>query len=195
MGNADTVNADTVNADTVTQVAVTAATDAGLFALWNPSRFSAITDYSSWEASLGADEDITSHAAAGDLVPIGIGADGSFRFLVRTDSARPAVLTEREQQYTIASSKPYLLCGDGTAHLSGIEYVSAAPPPATVPIGFPEGRYGVTVHLIDWAAEPGAQDAQGKPAPDALPDIVVLVSPAADDGSFRTAITWFGTAR
>jgi hypothetical protein len=183
------------NTDTVTEVALTAVTDAGLFALWTPARFSHVTDYRSWDASLGEDADIAGHAAAGDLVPIGFGADGSFRFLVRADSGGPAALTERERLYATASSRPYLLCGDGTAHLSGIEYISAAPPPATVPIGLPEGRYGVTVHLIDWAAEPGAHDGPGKPAAGALPDIVVLASPAPEDGSFRTAVTTFGKVR
>jgi hypothetical protein len=49
----------------------------------------------------------------------------------------------------------------------------------------------VTVHLLDWAAEPGARDATGKPARDVLPDVVVLVSPAADDDRFRAAVSTF----
>jgi hypothetical protein len=178
-------------AETMIEVAATAATDAGLFALWNPSRFTHVTDYTTWEASLGDDEDIAGHAGVGDLVPIGFDTDGAFGFVIRADSAKPAALTEREEMYLITSSKPYLFRGDGTAHLSGIEYVSAAPPPAIAAIGLPEGRYGVTVHLIDWAAEPGARDDAGKPAPGALPDIVVLVSPAPDGGSFRTAVRTF----
>jgi hypothetical protein len=179
---------------TVIEVAVTAATDAGLFALWNPAPFAHVTDYSSWEASLGQDAHISGHASAGDLVPIGFDGDGAFGFVVRADSAKPTALTEREQAHVIASSKPYLFRAVGTAHLSGIEYVSAAPPPATAAISLPEGRYGVTVHLIDWAAEPGARDASGKPAQDTLPDVVVLVSPAPDDGHFRTAVSTFGKA-
>jgi hypothetical protein len=177
---------------TAIEMAVTAATDAGLFALWNPARFSQVMDYNSWEASLGEDAHIAGHAGAGDLVPIGFNSDGAFGFVVRADSAKPTALTEREKTYLIASSKPYLFCSEGIAHLSGIEYVSAAPPPATAPIRLPAGRYGVTVHLLDWAAEPGARDATGKPAQDVLPDVVVLVSPAADDGRFRTAVSTFG---
>jgi hypothetical protein len=177
--------------DTMTELTARAVTDAGLFALWNPARFEHITDYGSWEASLSEDEDIAGQAGAGNLVPIGIGGDGSFGFLVRADSAKAPELTEREQRYLKVSSKPYLFEADGTAHLSGIEYVSAAPPPATAAIGIPAGRYGVTVHLIDWAAEPGAQDAAGKPAEGALPDFVVLAGPAPDDGPFRTKAKTF----
>jgi hypothetical protein len=176
---------------TVIEVAMTAVTDAGLFALWNPSRFSHVTDYSSWDASLGDDADVARHARAGDLVPIDLDADGAFGFLVRADTTRAVTLTEREQLYVTASSKPYLLLGEGTAHLSGIEYVSAAPPPATPAIGLPEGRYCVTVHLIDWAAESGARDPSGKPADGALPDVVVLLGPAPEDGRFRTTTRTF----
>jgi hypothetical protein len=177
--------------ETVIEVAMTAVTDAGLFALWNPSRFSHVTDYSSWEASLGDDADVAEHARAGDLVPIDLDADGAFGFLIRADSARAVTLTDREQLYVTASSKPYLFQGEGTAHLSGIEYVSAAPPPATPAIGLPEGRYAVTVHLIDWAAEPGARDPSGKPADGALPDVVVLLGPAAEDARFRSTTRTF----
>jgi hypothetical protein len=179
------------DADTVTELAARAVTDTGLFALWNPSRFEHITDYGSWEASLLEDEDIAGHAGTGALVPIGIGGDGPFGFLVRADSAKTPTLTEREQQYLKVSSKPYLFEADGTAHLSAIEYVSAAPPPATAAIGIPAGRYGVTVHLIDWAAEPGARDPSGKRAEGALPDFVVLAGPAAEDASFRTKAKTF----
>jgi hypothetical protein len=176
---------------TVTDVILTTATDAGLFALWNPGRFGRVVDYDSWAASLLEDGDIAARAGDGDLVPISISRDGVFRFLVRIGEKKVPRLTEREQQYVTASSKPYLFGSDGVAHLSGIEYVSAAPPPATAAIGLPEGRYGVTIHLLDWAAEPGARDAAGKPAQDALPDVVVLVSPAPDDGTFRTAARTF----
>jgi hypothetical protein len=181
------------DAETLIEMAVTAATDTGLFALWNPSRFAHVTDYGSWDASIGKDEDIAGHARAGDLVPIGTGDDGSFGFVIRADSAKPVTLTERERQHLIASSKPYLFRCEGTAHLSGIEYVSAAPPPPTVTIGLAEGRYSVTAHLFDWVAGPGARDPSGTSAPDALPDIVVLVSPAPDGGSFRTSPRTFGT--
>ncbi|HEY1624347.1 MAG TPA: hypothetical protein VGG16_11165 [Streptosporangiaceae bacterium] len=111
--------------------------------------------------------------------------------VVRADSAGSTALTEREQLYLIASSKPYLFHGEGTAHLSGIEYVSAAPPRATAAIRIPQGRYAVTIHPIDSAAS--ARDASGEPGQDALPDVVVLVSPAPEEGSFRTAARTFGT--
>jgi hypothetical protein len=177
---------------TVTDVALTTGTDAGLFALWNPGRFGRVVDYDSWAASLLDDRDIAARASDGDLVPISISRDGSFRFLVRIGEKKIPQLTEREQQYVTASSKPYLFGSDGAAHLSGIEYVSAAPPPVTKSIAVPEGRYGVTIHLVDWGAEPGALDPAGQPAEGALPDFVVLVSPEPGDGPFRTKVESFG---
>jgi hypothetical protein len=178
--------------ETVIEVAATAVTDAGLFALWNPSRFSQVTDYSSWEASLGDDADVAGHARAGDLVPIDLDADGAFGFLIRASSERAVTLTDRERLSLTASSKPYLFQSEGTAHLSGIEYVSAAPPPATPAIGLPAGHYAVTVHLIDWAAEPGARDpSSGKQADGALPDVVVLLGPAPEDARFRSTTRTF----
>jgi hypothetical protein len=63
-------------------------TDAGIHALWNPSRFTGITDYQTWEDALLDDDDITEHVRVGKLVPINIGGDGAFQFLVR--SAQPA---------------------------------------------------------------------------------------------------------
>src|SRR5258708_31444359 len=60
-------------ADTVTETSLLAATDAGMHALWNPSRFTGITDYQTWEDALLDDDDITEHVRAGKLVPINIG--------------------------------------------------------------------------------------------------------------------------
>jgi hypothetical protein len=176
---------------TVTDVVLTTATDAGLFALWNPGRFGRVVDYDSWAASLLNDEDIAARAGDGDLVPISISRDGTFRFLIRVGDKKVPQLTGREQQYVTASSKQYLFGSDGAAHLSGIEYVSAAPPPAVKTIGVPEGRYGVTIHLVDWGAEPGALDPSGQPAGGALPDFLVLVSPEPGDGPFRTKVDSF----
>jgi hypothetical protein len=41
-----------------------------------PSRFTGITDYQTWEDALLDDDDITEHVRAGKLVPINIGGDG-----------------------------------------------------------------------------------------------------------------------
>ena len=44
-------------------------------------------------------------------------------------------------------------------------------------MAIPNGRWIVTVHLVDWAAEPGSVDTDGEPGPDALADFVVVLEP------------------
>jgi hypothetical protein len=146
----------------VAEISLTARTDAGMLALWNPARFSAITSYQAWEHALLNDQDITRHIQAGDLAPINIGGDGAFAFLVRADPPGPVVLTRREQRYLLAFSQPYLYQSAGAACLSGIEDISAAPGPAVATLTVPPGQCAVTIHLIDWAAEPGAKDQHGR---------------------------------
>ena len=72
------------SADAITEITLLAATDAGMHALWNPSRFTGITDYETWESALLEDDDLTRRVQAGDLVPINIGFDGVRQFLVRS---------------------------------------------------------------------------------------------------------------
>ncbi|WP_433562885.1 hypothetical protein ACQP1O_36485 [Nocardia sp. CA-151230] len=57
-------------------------------------------------------------------------------------------------------------------------------------IDVPAGAYAVTVHLLDWEAEPGAMDDQGNATTSALPDFVVLIEPTTED-SFRTELETF----
>jgi len=88
-------------------------TDAGMHALWNPSRFTGITDYQTWEDALLDDDDITEHVRAGKLVPINIGGDGAFQFLIRVGTAgQAATLTGREKHHLPASGHP---CPDDSA--------------------------------------------------------------------------------
>jgi hypothetical protein len=162
----------------ITETALLAATDAGMHALWNPARFTSITDYPTWESALLEDDDITQRIQAGELVPVNIGSDGAFQFLVRVGTAgQPPSLTSRERQYLMVSSQPYLYLSDGTACLSGIEHIGANLGPPVTTLDVPAGPCAVTIHLIEWDAEPGAKDALGNPAPGVLPDFVVLVSP------------------
>jgi hypothetical protein len=86
------------DASAVTQTSVLAATDAGMHTLWNPSRFTSITSYETWEDALLEDDDITAHVRAGELVPINIGGDGAFQFLIRvgTQGPRPRANQPRE---------------------------------------------------------------------------------------------------
>lgn len=177
----------------ITETTLLAATDAGMYALWTPSRFTGITDYETWENALLEDDDITQRVQAGELVPINIGGDGAFQFLVRVSTASQApALTSRERQHLLASSQPYRYLSDGTARLSGIEHIRADPGPATPTLTVPAGPSAVTIHLIDWGAEPGAKDARGKPASWALPDFVVLINPEDTTGNpYRTRLRTF----
>jgi hypothetical protein len=68
-----------------------------MHALWNPSCFTGITDYQTWGDALLDDDEITEHVRAGKLVPINIGGDGAFQFLVRVGTVgQAATLTGRE---------------------------------------------------------------------------------------------------
>jgi hypothetical protein len=176
----------------ITGTSIAARTDAGMLALWNPARFSAIADYQAWENALLEDNDIAQHIHAGELVPINIGSDGAFGFLIRTGPSGTLTLTSREEHYLVASSQPYLYLSGGIACLSGIEDISAAPGPAVATLPVPAGRCAVTIHLIQWDAEPGAKDQHGRPAPGALPDFIVLISSQPAEGtSYRGELQTF----
>jgi hypothetical protein len=177
--------------DNVAGALLDAGTDAGMFALWNPARFAAIDSYEAWEDALLEDEDIARHIRAGDLVPVNIGADGAFGFAVRTGPSETTTLTSRERRYLGVSSQPYLYRSAGTACLSGIEHIWADPGPDIATLVIPAGPWAVTIHLIDWAAEPGARDQHGRPGPTALPDFVMLICPPEGDISYRTELQTF----
>jgi hypothetical protein len=180
-------------AGAITEMSLVAATDAGMHALWNPSRFTGITSYQTWEDALLEDDDIAGHVRAGELVPISIGGDGAFQFLIRVGTAaRAPALTSREKQHLLISSQAYLYLPDGSAFLTGIEHICAVPSLGTPALTIPAGPNAVTIHLIDWAAEPGARDAHSKPASGALPDFVILISPDSATGNrYRTQLQTF----
>jgi hypothetical protein len=143
-------------AGAITETTLIAATDAGMHALWNPSRFPGIIDYDTWEDALLEDDDIIQRVRAGELVPV------------------------------------TLYLSDGTARLTGIEHICADPGPAAPALTVPAGTHAVTIHLIDWSAEPDARDRQGKPASGALPDFVVLISPERTTGNpYRARLQTF----
>jgi hypothetical protein len=48
----------------ITETTLLAATDAGMHALWNPARFTGITDYPTWENALLEDDDVTRRVQA-----------------------------------------------------------------------------------------------------------------------------------
>jgi hypothetical protein len=169
----------------VVEVSAAIASDAGAFALWDVAAFRQVVDYDSWERELLEDDSVARHVAAGHLVPVTIGSDGAFQMLVRIGGAGGAArLSDRESRYRLISSEPYLFEVSGRVRLSGIEHISGEPSRG-LEVPMPDGQWDVTVHLIEWDAEPGAKDSNGEPASSALPDFVVLVDPANDDGQPR----------
>lgn len=173
----------------------TAVTGSGMLALWDPAAFTHVVDYDSWEVELLDDEPVVEHIRAGRLVPLNILSDGRFGVLVRRAGA--GELTERERRYAQHSSDPYLFVSTGVAKISGIEEVgsfeeeeSTVADMTPTEIDLPAGSYAVTVHLLDWEAEPGATDDKGDATSTALPDFVVQIEPT-DGGSFRTDIETF----
>ncbi|WP_175611220.1 hypothetical protein [Mycobacterium sp. SP-6446] len=164
-------------------------TDAGMFAIWQPERFGAITDFESWEDEVSEDAALLRHIDAGAFVPIYIGGDGAFQFAVRGGQTRPG-LTDREQRYRLVSSEPYLFVSRGSARLGGLEAVGWDDGDF-VALPLPPGRYAVHVHLIEWNAEPGAAGPDGKPTANALPDFVIEISNPVGAERFRTSLQTF----
>ncbi|MFD6530286.1 hypothetical protein [Streptomyces sp. NPDC060184] len=78
-------------------------------------------------------------------------------------------------QYRLVSSQPYLLVSDGLVALGGLEAVGEYSGADRLRIPLDPGRYAVQVHLIDWKAESGALDANGKPGDNALGDFVIEI--------------------
>ncbi|HST58006.1 MAG TPA: hypothetical protein VLK84_04950 [Longimicrobium sp.] len=171
----------------------TLVTDSGMFALWDRQAFLGVVSFETWEPELVENEGIERHIRAGHLVPVGIHSDGVFDFAVRVGSAdAPAVPSERERRYLTVSSEPYRVRSPGRLHLSGIEYIDARPDATSVmTIDVPAGTWAVTVHLLEWDSEPGMKDAQGRPAPAALPDFLLLLNPAAGTERFRESVETF----
>lgn len=157
-------------------------TDSGAFALWDLASFEHIRNYDHWEKDFLSDQKYKGHIVSGHMVPIDIGGDGSFEFeLRRGDLNSPARLNERELKYLTVSSQAYFFrAGQKGSYLSGIEFIGASPEKDfAVEATIPPGEYEVTVHLINWGAEPGMRLANGDPAKNALADFTVLVNRVA----------------
>lgn len=161
---------------------VTVVTDAGMLAMWRGSAFQDVVGYDAWEMKVN--DRLDEAIRAGELVPIGVQADGAFgvRVAVSPDSASP-----RESRYTLVVSDPYLLVSDGSpTYLGGLEAVGdAASNPITVHL--PPGRFCVRVALVAWDDEPGARGPDGRPVPGALEDFLVSMTPSTGDEVFRTS--------
>lgn len=165
-------------------------TGAGMFGLWKPERFDAVTSLDEWEDQVADETALLAHIADGSFVPINIFADGAFQVTVR-DGRGINDLSEREQRVRLVSSEPFLLISNGRVLLGGIEAVGHYSGTPSVPIDLPPGRYSVRIHLIDWKAEPEAARPDERPSESALPDFVVQISPESGSGPFRTSVVTF----
>jgi hypothetical protein len=167
-------------------------TDSGMVALWEPQHFDGITSYESWERELLEDLDISRHILQGAFVPLNIHADGGYDCAIRVgDVGAPAMLSEREHRYLLASSEPYLFRSIGSLAISGLEHIGRSPGDEASIVSLPSGDWAATVHLIDWAQEAGAKSPNGKPTSTALPNFVVFLNPPAADTRYRTKVDTF----
>ena len=155
-------------------------TDSGFFVLWDQASFAHVTDRATWESEFGEESDLVRNVSAGKLVPIvfGMGGFKVFKVLVSSGTGT-TVLTDREKLYLKQSRPPFRFIATGKAFISGIEsvYIDAEPDTSFV-LNLEAGTYSVVAHIIDWEREPGARGASGFRVETALPDVVVLVSPA-----------------
>lgn len=160
-------------------------TDAGMCAVWRPEHFTAVDTLDAWEDEVAEDGALTGHIVAGALVPLNVGGDGAFQVTIRLGGP-----TAREERYVLVSSQPYLLVSEGTLALGGLENVGSYVGGATM-LPMPAARYAVTVHLIDWKAEPGAVTADGQPAESALPDFLVTLAAETVPTTYRSSVQTF----
>lgn len=152
-------------------------TDAGMFGIWQPESFEAVTSLEDWHETVSEDAAITAHIQSGVFVPINIGADGAFQFIARGLEGPGTSLSEREVRYLAVSSEPYRLISRGSVALGPLEAVGAYMGLEAVRLPAGAGQYLVVVHLIDWSAEPGSSTPDGEPSLNALPDFVIEIYP------------------
>ena len=168
---------------------VTVTTDAGMLALWCAAAFDGIDGYPEWEERVN--DRLGQAIERGELVPLGIRMDGAFGVRL---AVAPDGLSDRESRVAVVTSEPYLLVVSGcVVCLSGLEFVGdrdSAPIMATLP----DGPYSVRCTLIAWDEEAPSDGPEGSPAEDALPDFLVVVTPAESVDTFRTDETTFDPA-
>lgn len=168
---------------------VTVTTATGMLALWCAAAFDGIDGYPEWEERVN--DRLGQAIERGELVPLGIQTDGAFgvRLAVAPDGP-----SERESRFAVVTSEPYLLVVSGrVVCLSGLEFVGdrdCAPTTASLP----DGRYAVRCTLIAWDQEAPASGREGPPLEDALPDFLVVVTPAEAVDTFRTDQATFDPA-
>lgn len=160
-----------------------------MLCLWDYHSFAMIKDYDSWEKELCEDADIRRHISAGHFVPLNLLSDGAFSVALRKGS--PDTMSKREKEYLLVPSQPYFLKTSGRVLASGLEQVNSDPD-EFLEILLDAGDYVVRPQLIDWAAEPGSKDSQGRPSPSALPDFLVFIEPVVQTAfNYRQEIETF----
>lgn len=170
----------------------TFSTDSGMVAIWQPEQFHNVVNYDTWESELLEDADIARHIRQGALVPLNVGADGVYDCTIRVGNVTaPVSLSERETHFLLVSSEPHLFRSNGVLLISGLEHIDRSPGKASASVPLAAADWAATVHFIDWTQEPGAKASDGKPAPCALPDFVILLNPATPETQFRTKVNTF----
>lgn len=172
------------------ELTCTVSTGAGMFGIWQPEYFAGVTSLDEWEDEVSEDAALLRHIEAGVFVPINIGGDGAFQFTVRHGGLAGG-LTERESRYRLVSSRPYLLIAKGHTALGGLEAVGRYTGVDPVVLPTAPGRYAVTIHLIDWSAEPGAADPDGEPTANALSDFAIEIAPESGSEEYRSLLATF----
>ena len=162
-------------------------TDSGMLGIWNMETFEHINDYDSWDKELCEDKDIIGHIESGTFVPIDLG-DGVFSVDVRIGT--PEDMSDREREYLLVPSKPYLLKSSGQVAVSGIEFISGEKSSKYTSFHLDSGDYSVFLNLIDWNQEPGALDESGKPTKNSLPDLIIFIS-KQEEKEYRKEIQTF----
>lgn len=165
------------------------STDCGMFGLWDYNNYKDIISYDDWEEVFLEDQDIIQEIKTNRFVPIYLHSDGCFQFKVKINEP----LTERESKYVLDKSENYLFSTDGTAYLSGIEFISdTVKENEGIKLDLEKGFYKVTVYLIEWDKEPGAKLDDGEISPDALPDFIIkLVKTDEINQEYRTKLDTF----
>jgi hypothetical protein len=167
------------------------ATDAGMFGIWRTSVFAHVSELDQWEDEVAEDSALARQIADGAFVPLNIGGGGAFQAAVRGVES-PGQLSEREREYLLVSSEPYLLISDGELELGGLEGVGNYSGAETVGISLDSGQYAVVVHLLDWQAEPGSRGSGGEPSPNALPDFIVeIFADSRERSGYRAKVETF----
>ena len=163
-------------------------TDSGMLCIWDFEKFKHIHDYDSWDKELCEDNDIIRNIKNNSFVPLNLG-DGAFEVEIRINEEN---LNEREKEYLLVPSLPYLLKSSGRICISGLEHVSAELDENIGVLELESGEYILQINLIDWNQEPGAVDESGNPTDIALPDMIVLITKYSNKKiEFRTEVETF----